>query len=130
MNCVILSGRLTKDPVVTQTTGAEPMAIARFTLAVDRRFKKDEADFISCVAFKKTAEFCEQYIKKGTKVMVTGHWQTGSYTSTRTGEKVYTNDCVIDSIEFAESKKSETDAPSENDFLNIPADLVEELPFN
>ena len=129
MNCVILSGRLTKDPVVTQTTGAEPMAIARFTLAVDRRFKKDEADFISCVAFKKTAEFCEQYIKKGTKVMVTGHWQTGSYTSTRTGEKVYTNDCVIESIEFAESKKSESGESKEDDFINLPEGLVEELPF-
>ena len=130
MNIVCISGRLTKDPNITQTTGAEPMTIARFTLAVDRRFKKDEADFISCVAFKKTAEFCEQYIKKGTKVMVTGHWQTGSYTSTKTGEKVYTNDCIIESMEFAESKKSETDAPNENDFLNIPAELIETLPFN
>lgn len=106
------------------------MAVAKFTLAVDRGFKKDEADFINCVAFKKTAEFCEKYVKKGTKVMIRGHWQTGSYTSTKTGEKVYTNDCIIDTMEFAESKKAEADAPSENDFLNIPPELIETLPFN
>lgn len=107
MNKVILMGRLVRDAEVRYSAGNNSMAVARFTLAVDRRFKKDgepSADFISCVAFGKSAEFVEKYVKQGTKIALEGHWQTGSYTN-KDGQKVYTNDCVVDSMEFAESKK-------------------------
>lgn len=135
MNKVILMGRLVRDPEVRYSQGAEQMAIARFTLAVDRRVKKENAqnaDFISCIAFGKGGEFVEKYLKKGTKIVLEGHWQTGSYTN-KVGEKVYTNDCVVDQMEFAESKKTDGNAESNdnsNDFINIPDGLVEELPFS
>lgn len=111
MNRVCLCGRLTKDPDVRYTQGAEPMAIARYTLAVDRR-KKDEnsADFISCVAFGKSAEFAEKYLHKGIKIAVEGRIRTGSYTN-KDGKKIYTTDVVVESTEFAESKNSTQQAP-------------------
>lgn len=106
MNKVHLLGRLTKDPDVRQSQGAEPVTIARYTLAVDRRGKKQEgqqADFISCVAFGKAGEFAEKYLHKGTKICVSGRIQTGSYTR-QDGTKAYTTDVVIEEQEFAESK--------------------------
>lgn len=107
MNKVILLGRLTKDPDVRRSQGAEPVTIARYTLAVDRRQKKQEgqqaADFISCVAFGKAGEFAEKYLHKGTKICVSGRIQTGSYTR-QDGTKAYTTDVVIEEQEFAERK--------------------------
>ena len=106
MNKVILMGRLTRNPDVRYSQNENSTAVARFTLAVDRRFKKDEqqsADFIGCVAFGKTAEFFEKYIKQGTKVCVEGRIQTGSYNN-KDGQKVYTTDVVVENVEFAESK--------------------------
>ena len=117
MNSVVLMGRLTKNPVINYSQ--EGMCIARFTLAVNR-FKKDEADFISCVAFKKQAEFAEQYLKQGTKIVTSGRIQTGSYTN-REGTKVYTTDVILNEIEFAESKKNEEN--KNNGFVEIPDDL-------
>lgn len=102
MNRAVLMGRLTKDPDI-RTNGET--TIARFTLAVDRR-KRDEADFISCVAFNKLAEFSQKYLKQGTKICAEGRIQTGSYTN-RDGQKVYTTDVILDGIEFAESKKTQ-----------------------
>ena len=137
MNLVCLCGRLTKDPDVRYTQGAEPMAIARYTLAVDRR-KKDEnsADFISCVAFGKSAEFAEKYLHKGIKILVEGRIQTGSYTN-KDGKKIYTTDVVVESTEFAESKNSAQQAPAEptadmdEGFMRIPDGVDDEgLPFN
>ena len=137
MNLVCLCGRLTKDPDVRYTQGAEPMAIARYTLAVDRR-KKDEnsADFISCVAFGKAGEFAEKYLHKGIKILVEGRIQTGSYTN-KDGKKIYTTDVVVESTEFAESKNSAQQAPAEptadmgEGFMNIPDGVDDEgLPFN
>ena len=127
MNKVILMGRLVRDPEVRYSND---MAVAKFTIAVDRRGKEKATDFISCVAFGKTGEFCEKYLKKGTKVAIDGRWQTGSYTN-KDNQKVYTNDCVIDQIEFAESKKSEETAPTNapDDFMNLPTDIDEEIPF-
>ena len=137
MNKVILMGRLVRDPDVRYSQSSQPMAIARFTLAVDRRFKKDgeqSADFISCVAFGKIGEFVEKYLNKGTKVALDGHWQTGSFTN-KDGVKVYTNDCVADSIEFAESKRTDSSKPApevktDDEFMSIPDGMDEELPFN
>lgn len=106
MNKVILMGRLTRDPQIRYTQGEESLAIARFTLAVDRRVKSEgqqTADFISCVAFGKTAEFMERYTGQGIKLVAEGRIQTGSYTN-RDGNKVYTTDVVVENIEFAESK--------------------------
>lgn len=135
MNKVILLGRLTKDSETRYTTGAEPMAIGRFTLAVDRRFAKDgeqSADFISCVAFGKRAEFFEKYGKKGTKFAIEGRIQTGSYTN-KDGQKVYTTDVVVDQAEFAESKQNNSTpsqpTPADNGFVNIPEGIEEDLPF-
>ena len=108
MNKVILMGRLTRDPEVRYTQGDNASAVARFSLAVDRRFKKDgeqTADFINCVAFGKTGEFIEKYGRKGTKFVVEGRIQTGSYTN-KDGQKVYTTDVVVEQVEFAESKSS------------------------
>ena len=108
MNKVILMGRLTRDPEVRYSTGNNPLAIARYTLAVDRRFKRDgeaEADFISCVSFGKTAEFAEKYYRQGLKIVVSGRIQTGSYTN-REGQKVYTTEVVVEEQEFAESKSA------------------------
>ena len=144
MNRVILLGRLTRDPNISYSQSGDNMAIARFTLAVDRRGKKDNdqqtADFIGCVCFGRQAEFAEKYLRQGTKIAVTGRIQTGSYTN-RDGQKVYTTDVVLDEIEFAESKNSgNTDnysapsrpAPSDagDGFMNIPDGIDEELPFN
>ena len=120
MNKVILMGRLTKDPAVRYTEGNEP--IARYTLAVDRR-KRNEADFISCVVFGKGAEFAAKYLKKGTKIAVTGHIQTGSFTN-KDGVKVYTTDVVAEDQEFAESKKTQEETDG---FMDLPTE--ESYPF-
>lgn len=135
MNKTILMGRLTRNPDVRYSQGENPTAVARFTVAVDRRFGEG-ADFISCVAFRKTAEFAEKYLKQGTKVCLEGRIQTGEYTK-ENGEKRYTTDVVVENIEFAESKKSESEASTPVDaapvaepagaFLNLPQD--DELPF-
>lgn len=134
MNIVILTGRITKDAEIRYTQSNEPMAIARFTLAVDRKYKKDGeqgADFISCVAFGKRAEFMEKYGKKGTKFNLEGSIQTGSYTN-KDNQKVYTTDVIVNNIEFGESKGTSApqDAPQTDadGFMNIP-DNMEELPF-
>lgn len=107
MNKVILIGRLTKDPEIRYSQGETPMAIARYTLAVDRRFNRtgddQTADFISCVAFGRLGEFAEKYLHKGTKIAVTGHIQTGNYTN-KDGVKIYTTDVVVEDHEFVESK--------------------------
>lgn len=139
MNRVILMGRLTKDPDIRYSQGEKSTAIARFTLAVDRKFKQDgqpTADFINCLAFGKRAEFMEKYCRKGTKLVVEGSWQTGNYTN-KDGNKVYTNECLVESCEFAESKSSEQNNNSLNNnnmggdgFMNIPDGIDEELPFN
>lgn len=135
MNLTCLCGRLTRTPEVKYTQGATPMAVARYTLAVDRKFKREgeqSADFISCVTFGKNAEFAEKYLKQGTKIIVTGRIQTGSYTN-REGVKVYTTDVVVESHEFAESK-SQQQAPQNtalsDGFMNIPDGIEDELPFN
>lgn len=138
MNKVILMGRLTRDPEVRYTQGDSPMAIARYTLAVDRRIKKENeqnADFIPCIAFGKSAEFVEKYLKKGTKMAVVGRIQTGSYTN-KDGQKVYTTEVVIEEQEFAESKASQqttqqkqTREESMDGFMNIPEGIDESLPF-
>lgn len=143
MNKVILMGRLTRDPDVRYTQGQEPMCVARYTLAVDRRYKREgeqAADFISCVAFGKNGEFVEKYLAKGTKVVIVGRIQTGSYTS-REGQKVYTTDIVVEEHEFAESKRAAGEAdsqggpaagfgePNADGFMNIPDGVDEELPF-
>lgn len=135
MNKVILMGRLTKDPEVKYTQTSEPMAIARYNLAVDRPGKKGEgkpsADFISCVAFGKHGEFAEKYLRKGMKIALSGRIQTGSYTA-QDGSKRYTTDVIVDEHYFCESKKATSEAPTmdENGFMNIPDGIEEELPFN
>ena len=141
MNKVILMGRLTKDPDVRYSQGEKATAIARYNLAVDRRFKSENsdqtADFISIVAFGKAGEFAEKYLRKGTKVVVTGRIQTGSYTN-KDGQKVYTTDVVAEDQEFAESKASQGGAASSSEasttsyggFTDIPEGIDEELPFN
>ena len=140
MNKVILMGRLTRDAQTRYTEGTEPMAISRFTLAVDRRVQRDRegqsADFISCVAFGKTGQFFEKYGQKGTKFAVEGRIQTGSYTN-KEGRKVYTTEVIVDQAEFAESKAAAGEnqqrpqpAPDNGDgFKNIPDGIDEELPF-
>ena len=136
MNKVILLGRLTKDPEVRYSQSENPLAIARYTLAVDRRFKKDgeqSADFISCVSFGKSAEFAERYLKQGTKICVTGRIQTGSYTN-KDGGKVYTTEVVVEETEFAESKASadgrEVPGDIGDGFVNISEGIEDELPFH
>lgn len=133
MNKCILMGRLTREPEIRT---ANENTVARFTLAVDRRFKRQNddqtADFINCVAFGKTAEFIGNYGHKGTKFVVEGRIQTGSYTN-KEGQRVYTTDVIVEQIEFAESKNSASsnNAESSTDsFENIPDDISEELPFN
>lgn len=143
MNKVILMGRLTRDPEV-RYGGANNSAVARFSLAVDRRFKREgdeqTADFINCVAFGKTAEFLEKYARKGTKFVVEGRIQTGSYTN-KDNQKVYTTDVVCENVEFAESKSGSNSQGGDNGnfepssdmgdgFMNIPDGIDEELPFN
>lgn len=139
MNKVILMGRLTRDAEIRYSQGENSTCIARFSLAVDRRFKRDgeqTADFISCVAFGKNGEFFERYGHKGTKFAITGRIQTGSYTN-KDGAKVYTTDVVVEEQEFAESKSSGEAPQSAPDpsaagdgFMNIPEGIDEELPFN
>ena len=147
MNKVILMGRLTRDAEIRYSQGESSTAIARFSLAVDRRFRRDNdeqtADFINCVAFGKTAEFLERFGRKGTKFVLEGRIQTGSYTN-KDGQRVYTTDVVVENIEFAESKNSNggdgysgagASAPSPSGaagdgFMNIPDGIDEELPFN
>lgn len=148
MNKVILMGRLTRDPEVRYSSGENALAIARYTLAVDRRFRKDNeasADFIGCVAFGKAGEFAEKYLRQGTKIAITGRIQTGSYTN-REGQKVYTTEVVVEDQEFAESKAASQNnsqdstgnrqqppppMPTDKDgFMNIPDGIDEELPFN
>lgn len=136
MNKIILLGRLTKDPEITST--AAGTTVARFSIAVDRRFKRDgdpEADFFSCNAFGKTAEFIEKYLKKGTKVVLDGRMENNNYTN-KEGQKVYDNKVIVNEIEFAESKNAASNnaaqeqQTSSDDFLNVPDGLVEELPFS
>ena len=143
MNKVFEIGRLTRDPEVKYSQGENSTAIARFTLAVDRKFKKagdtQEADFIGFVAFGKQAEFVEKYFKQGMKMVVVGRIQTGSFTN-KDGVKVYTTDVVAEEIEFAESKgsgngnqqssKPQPSSASGDGFMNIPDGIDEELPFN
>jgi len=136
MNKVVLLGRLTRDPEIRYSAGAESKAVSKFSLAVDRAYKKDgeqSADFINCVAFGKSAEFAEKYFRKGQKILVEGRWQTGSYTD-KSGHKVYTNDCIIEKFDFADSKKEGNPAPDPqtdaDGFMNIPDGIDEELPFN
>ena len=145
MNKVILMGRLTRNPDIRYSQGENQMTIARYTLAVDRRGKKDgssseqTADFISCVAFGKAAEFAERYLQQGTKIVVEGRIQTDSYTN-KDGQKVYTTDVVIENCEFAESKASSEGGSSSgvvptnaagDGFMNIPDGVEDEgLPFS
>lgn len=145
MNKVILMGRLTRNPDVRYSQGEKPTCVARYTLAVNRRCKREgeqEADFISCVAFGKQGEFAEKYLKQGTKIVIAGRIQTGSYTN-RDGIKVYTTDVVVEEQEFAESKaanssgsQSAPEAPAaaqpkeiSDGFMTIPEGIEEELPF-
>lgn len=136
MNKIVLMGRLTKDPEVRYSQGENATAVARYTLAVDRQFKRDgdqSADFINCIAFGKRGEFAEKYLRKGTKIAVVGRIQTGSYTN-KDGNKVYTTDVVVDEHEFVESKASQQNggdsAPVSSDgFTSIPDGIDEELPF-
>jgi single-strand DNA-binding protein len=151
MNKAILIGRLTRDPELRYSQGENSTAVARFTLAVDRRFKRpgenSDADFIGCVAFGKQAEFVEKYFKQGMKMVLSGRIQTGSYTN-KDGQKVYTTDIVAEDIEFAESKaasgadsgfqstgynkefRPEPSSAMGDGFMNIPDGIDEELPFN
>ena len=149
MNKVILMGRLTRDPEVRYSQGDVSTAVARYTLAVDRRFRREgeaTADFINCVAFGRSAEFAERYLRQGTKIAITGRIQTGSYTN-RDGVRVYTTDIVVEEQEFAESKAAGGSASVSNNsyqaspapspradigdgFMNIPDGIDEELPFN
>lgn len=136
MNKVILIGRCTRDTEVRYSQGENATAVARYTLAVDRQFKRDgdqSADFINCIAFGKRGEFAEKYLRKGTKIAVVGRIQTGSYTN-KDGNKVYTTDVVVDEHEFVESKASQQNggdsAPVSSDgFTSIPDGIDEELPF-
>lgn len=130
MNQAILMGRLTKDVSIN---GDGDHKVAKFTLAIDRRFKKDgqaETDYISCAAFGKLAEFSEKCLKKGTKVVLSGRIQTGSYTN-KDGQKVYTTDVIAESVEFAESKKNEQTGAntSDTDFMDIPQEAKDDMPF-
>lgn len=134
MNVVVLMGRLTGDPEVRYSQSGT--AVAKYRLAVDRRFKKEgepDADFISVTTFGKSAEFAEKYFHKGTKVVVNGRIQTGSYTN-KEGQKVYTTDVVAENQEFAESKKEsnfiEFPKADRDGFINVPKEIDEELPFN
>ena len=143
MNKVVLLGRLTREPDVRYSAGENAVCVARYTLAVDRRYKKDgeqNADFISCVAFGKSGEFAEKYLHQGTKIAVSGRIQTGSYE--KDGHRIYTTDVVVEEHDFAGSKSdgssnsahAATPEPSqktdEEGFMNIPDGIDEELPFN
>lgn len=140
MNSSIICGRLTKDPVVRYTAGDNPLAIARYTVAVDRRFKREgeqSADFIPCIAFGKAAEFADKYLRQGTKMLIRGHIQTGSYTN-KDGQKVFTTELAVDEQEFAESKRQDnggqtvakpaTASVRHDSFMDIP-DGMDDDPF-
>ncbi len=154
MNKVILMGRLTRDPEIRYTQGERQMAIARYSLAVNRSFRREgepDADFINCVAFGRQAEFAEKHLKKGIRIVITGRIQTGSYTN-REGVRVYTTDVIVEEQEFAESKAAsdrnaagfqpsaqpQSQAPArpapaeavDDGFMNIPESIDEELPFS
>lgn len=144
MNKVILMGRLTRNPEVRYGAGENSTAVARYTIAVERRFKRDgeqSTDFIGCVAFGRNAEFAEKYLRQGTKIVLTGRIQTGSYTN-RDGQKVYTTDIVVEEQEFAESKAATAGNGDQNNysrpaaaadaegFMNIPDGIDDELPFS
>ena len=148
MNKVILMGRLTRDPEVRYSAGENALAIARYTLAVDRRFRRDgeaSADLISCVSFGRTAEFAEKYFHQGTKIVAEGRIQTGSYQD-KDGKTVYTTEVVVENQEFAESKAASDNAgfqaqqpaaasaptaPAGDGFMNIPDNVDDSgLPFN
>ena len=123
MNKVILMGRLTRDPEVRYSAGENALAIARYTLAVDRRFRRDgeaTADFINCVSFGRTAEFAEKYYRQGLKIVVSGRIQTGSYTN-RDGQKVYTTEVVVEEQEFAESKSASDNYAASHPQTSAPA---------
>lgn len=142
MNKVILMGRLTRDPEIRYTQASEPLAIARYTLAVDRRFQRRDnsgneqtADFINCVAFGKNGEFAEKYLKQGTKIAIVGRIQTGSYTN-KDGNKVYTTEVVVEEHEFCESRQGDNTQdspkpmPADAGFMDIPTGLTgNDLPF-
>ena len=137
MNKTILMGRLTRDPEVRYTQGSNPTAVAKYSLAVPRKFKRDgepDCDFFNCVAFGKLGEFAEKYLHKGTKIAVVGRLRADSYIN-KDGQKVYTTDVVVEEQEFAESKSQQQQqeqpkpAPSD-DFMHIPEGIDEELPFN
>lgn len=133
MNKVILMGRLTREPEVRYLQGESQTAVARYTLAVNRTFKRDgepDADFINCVAFGRAAEFAEKYLKKGSRILISGRIQTGSYTD-RDGRKVYTTDVIVETQEFTESKQQEKrEETSPDGFMNIPDGIDEQLPFS
>lgn len=148
MNKVVLVGRLTRDPEVRYSQGDNATAVARYTLAVDRRFRRDgepTADFIPCVIFGRSAEFAEKYFHQGMRVSISGRIQTGSYTN-KDGVKVYTTEVIVEEQEFAESRaeaeanrasfqpqSAPSPAPSADagdGFMNIPDGIDEELPFN
>ena len=140
MNKVVLVGRLTKNPEVRYSQGENQTAIARYTVAVDRRFKRDgepTADFINCVVFGKSAEFAEKYFRQGLRVAISGRITTGSYTN-KDGVKVYTTEVIVEEQEFAESRaeseanktSNQQTTPSSDDFINVPDGVDESLPFN
>lgn len=138
MNKVILLGNLTRDPEIRYTQGDNPLAIARFGLAVNRRFSKSgekEADFFNCTAFGKQAEFVEKYFKQGSRMMLTGRIQNDNYTN-KNGEKVYTVQVIVEEVEFAEKKNSSggqegnSGTAGADEFMNIPDRIEDGLPFN
>ena len=141
MNKVILVGRLTRDPEIRYSSGEIQTAVARYMLAVERRFKRNNeptADFIQCVVFGKSAEFTEKYFRQGMRISVSGRIQTGSYTN-KDGVRVYTTEVIVEEQEFAESKSesasahahgSQEGASSDDGFMNIPDNINEELPFH
>lgn len=134
MNKVILMGRLTREPEVRYTQGSNPTAVAKYSLAVPRKFKREgepDCDFFNCVAFGKLGEFVEKYLHKGTKIAVVGRLRADSYIN-KDGQKVYTTDVVVEEQEFCESKAQQQDQkpePSSDGFMNIPDGIDEELPF-
>lgn len=140
MNKVILMGRLTRDPEVRYSQGASQTAVGRFSLAVDRRWKRDgepDADFFNCTTFGKQAEFTEKYLRQGMKIVITGRIQNDNYTN-KNGEKVYSVQILVEELEFAESKAAVEQragggrpSPEQSDgFMRIPETAEEELPFN
>ena len=137
MNKVILIGRVVRDPEIRYSQGANTTCVARYTLAVDRKFKQEgqpTADFINCIAFGKLGEFAEKYLRKGVKIAVTGRIQTGSYKN-KDGNTVYTTDVVVEEQEFCESKSQSNSQPqpaqsNDNSWMNIPDGVEDSLPFN